>query len=182
MFSARDPLTTSATTRFGSTFHTPTLDWSTNTVLATLSAASKTSGRARQEAIHMTTCDHSLCARKRVVHMTTRNPARPSAQRTRQSTECSKTSTHQGVRRVNSMRLAICSAALVRAFVARFSFQRVLSCLVTRPHPLTFSKIWWQHRRRRWNAWRQPTRVGIWFHNMSLLVLCRRNGFQHRWR
>ena len=48
----RDPLTRAATTRFGSTFHTPTLDWSTNTVLATLSAASKTVGRARKEGIH----------------------------------------------------------------------------------------------------------------------------------
>ena len=65
MFSAFDPLTRAATTSFGSTFHTPTLAWLTNTVLATLSAASKTGGRARQEAIHTTTCDHSLCAGKR---------------------------------------------------------------------------------------------------------------------
>ena len=80
MFSAFDPLTRAATTSFGSTFHTPTLAWLTNTVLATLSAASKTGGRARQEAIHTTTCDHSLCAGKRVIHMTTRNPTRPSVQ------------------------------------------------------------------------------------------------------
>ena len=46
------------------TFHTPTLGRSTITVLATLSAASKTGGRASTEAIHTTTCDHSLCARK----------------------------------------------------------------------------------------------------------------------
>ena len=50
----------------------------------------------------------------------------------------SKTSTHQGVRRVNSMRLAICSAALVWAFLARFSLQRVLLCwsraLIHSPH------------------------------------------------
>ena len=56
MFSALDPLTKVATTRLGSTFHTPTLGWSTITVLTTLSAASKTGNKARKEAILMTTC------------------------------------------------------------------------------------------------------------------------------
>ena len=42
------------------------------------------------------------------------------------------------------------------------------------------SKTRW--RRRRWNAWRMPSRVGIWFHSLSLPAFCRRNSFQHRWR
>ena len=64
MFSAFDTLTKAATTRFGSTFHTPTLGWSTNTVLATLSAASTNEGKAKKGAIRMTTCDHSLRAER----------------------------------------------------------------------------------------------------------------------
>ena len=68
MFLAFDRPTKVATTRFGSTFHTPTLGRSTITVARTLSAASKTGGRASKEAIHTTTCDHSLCARKKVIH------------------------------------------------------------------------------------------------------------------
>ena len=62
MFSAFNPLTKAATTRFGSASHTPTLGRSTITALATLSAASKNEGKARIEAIHMITCDHSRCA------------------------------------------------------------------------------------------------------------------------
>ena len=80
MFSTFDPLTKAAITKCGSSFDTPALGWSTTTVLATLSAASKNGGRARKEAIHTTTCDHSLCAGKRVIHVTTRKPTRPSAQ------------------------------------------------------------------------------------------------------
>ena len=134
IFSAFDPPTRAAATRFGSTFHTPTLGWSTNTVLATMSAACKTGGRARQDTIHTTTCDHSLCARKMVIHMTTKSNAAIRAENA--SIDGMLEDKYPGVRRVNSMRLAICSAALVRVFVARLSLQRVLSCLVTRPHPL----------------------------------------------
>ena len=71
MFSAFDPPTKVATTRLGSTFHTPTLGWSIITVFATLSAPSMTAEKARKEAILMTTCDHLLC-RERVFHMKTR--------------------------------------------------------------------------------------------------------------
>ena len=86
--------------------HTPTLSRSTNTVLATLSAVSKTGGRARKEAIQTTTCDHSLCAGKRVIHMTTRNPTRSSAREHVNSRKRWKTCAFQYVRRVNSMSLA----------------------------------------------------------------------------
>ena len=59
MFSAFDPPTKAAITRYGSTFHSSMLGWSTNTVLVTLSAASKTGDRARRGLT--TTCDHSHC-------------------------------------------------------------------------------------------------------------------------
>ena len=61
MFSAFDPATKAAITRYGSTFHSSMLGWSTNTVLATLSAARKTGDKARRGAILTTTFDHSHC-------------------------------------------------------------------------------------------------------------------------
>ena len=67
MFSAFDPLTKAATTRFGSTFHTPTLGWSTITVLATLSAASKTSGRAKRQSIRPYVTIHYAPEKRRQV-------------------------------------------------------------------------------------------------------------------
>ena len=44
------------------------------------------------------------------------------------------------------------------------------------------SKTRWRHWRRHWNVWRIPTRIGIWFLQFVVASLCRRNGFQHRWR
>ena len=44
-----------------------------------------------------------------------------------------------------------------------FSYPREEQAL----HRLT-SKRRWRHWRRLWNAWRHPTRVGIWFHSLSL--------------
>ena len=63
MFSAFDPPSKVATMRLGSTFYTATLGWSTITVLATLSAPSMTTDKARKEAILMNTCNHSVVQR-----------------------------------------------------------------------------------------------------------------------
>ena len=63
MFSAFDPTSKNATTRLGSIFHTPTLGWSTVTVVATLSAPSLTADKAGKGAILIITCDHSLVQR-----------------------------------------------------------------------------------------------------------------------
>ena len=135
MFSAVDPPTKAATTRLRSTCHTPTHGWSTKTALATLSAVSKTGGRVRPEATHTTTCYHSPCAGKR---FNTKSHAAIRAETAsihemledKYPSRCSPSEFHE----VDNL-----SRALVRAFVARFSLQRVLSCLATRPHPRTAS-------------------------------------------
>ena len=134
MFSALDHLTRAATTKYGSTFHTPTLGRSTISVLATMSEASKTGGRARKEATHTTNCDHSLCAGERVIHKTIRNPTRPSAQMTASvhgllideyPSSFSRSEFHEFGNLFRCPRAGVC--------VSLFS----PSCVVTRPHPLT---------------------------------------------
>ena len=42
------------------------------------------------------------------------------------------------------------------------------------------SKTRWRQWRKQ--CWENPTKVGIWFHRLSLPALCRRIGLQHRWR
>ena len=74
VFSVLDPPTKLATTRLGSTFHTPTLGWSTVDVSATLSAPSMTADKAREEAIFMTICDRSLVQRMCHPYDSTRLP------------------------------------------------------------------------------------------------------------
>ena len=74
------------------------------------------SRRARKQAIHMTTCDHSHCARKVVIHMTTCISMCPATQENVTVHEQRlKASTHQGVRRMNSLSLQLPRAgALLR--------------------------------------------------------------------
>ena len=53
---------------------------------------------------------------------------------------------------------------------------------------ITRLDLWEEHLKdpiaaqpKRWNAWKIPCKIGIWFHSVLLPASCRRNGLQHRW-